>query len=1272
MQRPSPLRPALPSRAGDRRYWEGLKGSSRSLAITAAARTFPGLSLVIAPDAATADAVRTEIAFFAGGAPASGGGSATRNPPDAAELSPGDARSRSARDVLPPGTEPSAHHGAGPASGPASPSAAGTSGTRIPHSPRADGAVPVPADAPLPLLRFPDWETLPYDPISPHQDIVSERLATLHALPGTERGVLVLSATTLMGRLPPRGFVEGNSLLLAVGDRLDLDAARGRLELGGYRCVSQVMEHGEFAVRGSLLDLFPTGAQHPYRIDLFDAEVETIRTFDPESQRSLDRADSIRLLPARELPLDPEAVRRFRTAWRTRFEGNPNACPVYRDVSEGFTPAGIEYWLPLFFERTATLFDYLPDATLVVELPRGRDQAGAFWADTVERHEERRHDAERPLLPPAELFLPPDALGQAIAAFPRVVFRDDPPDGSNEDEGDPGRAARAAPAGKHRLPTEAPPTPRAEAYRARGRAEFGTASAPALPADPRAPDPFALFRRFREGFPGRILLLAESPGRQETLVETLRRHDLEPRRIAGWTEFLHGPEEARFGIALSRIEAGTLVDDPPVAILPEALLFGRRTAARRSPRARARDAESVIRSLTELSPGDPVVHERHGVGRYRGLVTLTAAGITGEFLQLEYADGDQLYVPVLSLHLVSRYAGAERPPLHKLGSQQWLKARKAAANRVRDVAAELLEVQARRAARGGNVIDFDEGQYAAFAEGFPFEETTDQASAIEATLQDLRSDRPMDRLVCGDVGFGKTEVAMRAAFAAVMEGWQVAVLVPTTLLAQQHHQTFTDRFADWPVRIEQLSRFRSPRQRAEIARDLGEGRVEIVIGTHRLLQDDVRFKRLGLAIVDEEHRFGVRHKERLKALRAEVDVLTLTATPIPRTLNMALSSLRDLSLIATAPERRLSIRTTVGQWRPEVIRESVLREIRRGGQVYFVHNRVEDIEEIAGKVEAIVPEAEVRVAHGQMRERDLEQVMLDFYHRRFNVLVCTTIIESGIDVPTANTVIINRADRFGLAQLHQLRGRVGRSHQRAYAYLFAPDRRSMTPDAVKRLEAIETLGDLGIGFSLAMHDLEIRGAGELLGGEQSGQIEAVGYALYTEMLERAVRDLRAGRDPALDRPLDHGTEIDLHVPALIPEDYLPDVHARLILYKRIAGERDEEGLREIEVEMIDRFGPLPEPAKTLLRITARKIGAGTLGVRKIDLGAGGGRVDFSAAADVDPARIVALLQSHPHRFRLDGERRIRVRWDLPDLDARVAAIDHLVAALGAPPEAQAA
>ena len=1176
----------------------------------AAAREFAGLTLVVAPDAATAEAVRAEITFF--------GGNGHRDGP--------------------------------PAEIPASPGP----GSRAVAAVRPD---------PAPPLHLPDWETLPYDALSPHPDITSERLATLYALPDTHRGVLVVAANTLMGRIAPRAFVENNSLLLSVGDRLDLDAARARLDLGGYRCVSQVMEHGEFAVRGSLLDLFPTGAERPFRIDLFDAEVETIRTFDPETQRSIGQAHSIRLLPAREFPLEREAIGRFRTAWRARFEGNPNACPVYRDVSEGFAPAGIEYWMPLFFESPGTVFDFLPEATLVVELPRVRDQVDAFWADTGDRYEQRRHDAESPVLTPRELFLPPDELGHALSSYPRAVLRDDlpgiglphgpsPAPGPRTD-GEPSRS----PAGDDRTSAGA-----------RGRVEFGTTNAPALPTEPRADDPFALFRQFRDGFPGRILILAESPGRQEILLETLRRHDLRPHRAAHWAGFLHDPEEHPLAIALSPIETGTILDDPAIAILPESLLFGQRAATQRR-RTRSRDPESVIRDLTELEAGDPVVHERYGVGRYRGLVTLTTAGITGEYLNVEYADGDQLYVPVLSLHLVSRYAGAERAPLHKLGSQQWQKARKAAAERVRDVAAELLAVQARRAARRGNEIAFDDGQYAAFADGFPFEETPDQHNAIEATLADLRSDRPMDRLVCGDVGFGKTEVAMRAAFAAAMEGWQVAILVPTTLLAQQHYQTFSDRFAEWPVRIDQLSRFRSRRHREEITRELREGRIDVIIGTHRLLQEDIRFKRLGLVIVDEEHRFGVRQKERFKALRSEVDMLTLTATPIPRTLNLALSSLRDLSLIATPPERRLSIRTFVSQWRPELIRESILREIRRGGQVYFVHNRVEDIDEIAGKVETIVPEAQLRVAHGQMRERDLEQAMLDFYHRRFNVLVCTTIIETGIDVPTANTILINRADRFGLAQLHQLRGRVGRSHQRAYAYLFAPDRRAMTPDAVKRLDAIESLGDLGIGFSLAMHDLEIRGAGEILGEEQSGQIEAIGYSLYTEMLERAVLDLRAGRDPTLDRPLDHGTEVDLHVPALIPEDYLPDVHARLILYKRIAGEPNEEGLREIEVEMIDRFGPIPPPARTLLRITARKLRAAPLGIRKIDLGSGGGKLSFGDTTAVDPARIVSLLQSQPHRFRLEGEFLLRIRWPLPDVDARLHAIDHIVAELGAPQEA---
>ncbi len=1240
VSRSSPLHPPIPRRGGDRTHWEGLRGASRSLAIASAARDFPGPLLVVAPDAGTAERVRTEIAFFT-----AAGSDSVQDPASAGPI------------PIPTGAD-----GGDPAAGTGEPRLPATAPVLVdaggegpaPDGVGEDGAPAARQDAAPPprLLHLPDWETLPYDLLSPHQEIVSERLAALYALPATERGVLVASAPTLMGRLASRGFVEANSLMLATGDRLDLEAACLRFELGGYRRTAQVMEHGEFAVRGSLIDVFPAGAERPCRIDLFDAEVETIRTFDPESQRSHEgRLDSIRLLPAREFPLDPEAIERFRGAWRTRFEGNPNACPVYRDVSDGFAPAGIEYWLPLFFEATATLFDYLPPATLVVELPGAREQAQAFWADTGERYEQRRHDLERPLLPPGELFLRPDELGAALAAHPRAVVREAPDDAGDATAAGGGGAADSRP------PQDAP---------ARGRAAFATANAPALPADPRAADPFALFKQFRGAFAGRVLLLAESPGRLETLLETLGRHGLRPRRFHDWPEFLHDPARAPFGIVLSPVETGALLDDPALALLPEAALFGHRTGADRHRSRRARDPESVIRSLTELAPGAPVVHERHGVGRYRGLATLDAGGVSGEFLHLEYADGDRLYVPVLSLHLVSRYAGAEHAPLHKLGSGQWLKARKAAAERVRDVAAELLDVQARRAARRGNAMALDEGQYAAFAQGFPFEETPDQAKAIEATLEDLRGSRPMDRLVCGDVGFGKTEVAMRAAFAAAMEGWQVAVLVPTTLLAQQHHQTFSDRFADWPVRIEQLSRLRSRRERDEICGALAEGRIDVVIGTHRLLQDDVRFKRLGLVVIDEEHRFGVRHKERLKALRAEVDVLALTATPIPRTLNMALSSLRDLSLIATPPERRLSIRTFVSGWQPEIVRESVLREIRRGGQVYFVHNRVEDIEEIADKVETIVPEAEVRVAHGQMRERELERAMLDFYHRRFNVLVCTTIVESGIDVPSANTIIINRADRFGLAQLHQLRGRVGRSHQRAYAYLFAPDRRSMTPDAVKRLAAIETMDDLGIGFSLAMHDLEIRGAGELLGEEQSGQIEAVGYALYTEMLERAVADLRSGRNPSLERPLERGTEIDLHVPALVPEDYLPDVHARLILYKRIAGAADEEELRDLESEVIDRFGPLPEPARNLFRIAGRKTRAALLGIRKIDFGADGGRVDFGEETNVDPARAAALAQSHPQRFRFEGERRIRVRWELPDLGARLDAVDRIVASLAMP------
>ncbi len=1079
----------------------------------------------------------------------------------------------------------------------------------------------------VPVMHFPDWETLPYDVFSPHQDIVSDRLEILRQLPEVQRGILVVPVTSLMVRMPPIRYVNAHSLELRVGERLELEGFRNRLESAGYRCVSQVMEHGEFAVRGAIIDLFPMGGSEPLRLDLLDEDIESIRTFDPESQRSAEQVEHVHLLPAREFPMTDEAIRRFRQAWRERFEGDPNDCPIYRDVSSGLRPAGIEYYLPLFFEQTATLFDYLPTETLLIEYEDVYEAAQAFSSDVRSRYSERAHDRERPLLPPDEMFIDGSQTYARFKPFMRVRLR---------------RFEESTDEAQHAFATRAPLR---------------------LPVDARAEQPLAPVKRFVSDFPGRVLFVAESPGRRETLLETFRAHQLNAAVVPGWGTFLDG--DIPVAVTVAPLEDGALIDSPGLAIISETQLFGERARQTRRRRAAGRDSESVVRDLTELRTGAPVVHESHGIGRYRGLETLTVGGITNEFLCIEYADGDLLYVPVASLHLVTRYTGAdaESAPLHKLGSQQWLKARRKAAEKVHDVAAELLEVQARRSSRPGHRFSIDYAQLRAFEQGFPFEETPDQRQCIEAVLQDMASEHAMDRLVCGDVGFGKTEVAMRAAFVAVNDGWQVALLVPTTLLAQQHHQNFLDRFADWPVRVEQLSRFKNRAERDAIAADLASGKVDIVIGTHKLLQGDISFKRLGLAIIDEEHRFGVRQKEKLKTLRAETDVLTLTATPIPRTLNMALSGIRDLSLIATPPERRLSINTFVREWNAVLLREAVLREIRRGGQVYFVHNKVENIDRVAANMAELVPDASVRVAHGQMRERDLERVMLDFYHRRFNVLVCTTIIETGIDVPSANTIVINRADRFGLAQLHQLRGRVGRSHHRAYAYLVVPPRGAMTADAVKRLEAIESLEDLGIGFTLATHDLEIRGAGELLGDEQSGQIHEVGYALYTRLLERAVEALRSGKSPMLDRPLDDGTEIDIHAPALIPDDYLPDVHTRLIMYKRIASAENSEQLKDLKVEMIDRFGLLPDPAKTLFEVTELKLRAAPLGIRKADLGAKGGRIEFRDQAEVDPSCIVRLVQSKPSEFRLDGANKLRISMPLPNEGQRLVALGDLLDAL---------
>jgi transcription-repair coupling factor (superfamily II helicase) len=1082
----------------------------------------------------------------------------------------------------------------------------------------------------LPALTLPDWETLPYDVFSPHQDIVSERIATLYRLPQTRRGVLIVPVATLMQRLAPAEYLLSHSLLLKVGDRFDLDGMRTRLDQAGYRYVSEVMEHGEFTVRGSLIDLYPMGSKLPYRIDLFDDEVDSIRTFDPENQRTLDKVERIELLPAREFPTTEADITRFRKAYRATFEGDPSRSLIYREVSAGNLPNGIEYYLPLFFEQTATLFDYLPEDALAIrvgDLARATDDV---WHQVTDRYEQRRHDIERPLLAPERLFLAPDQVREQLNNLPQVVCF------SQAAEGKSGGRDVA----------------------------YAVEPLPDVSLDPQGEPQSARLEAFLADFPGRTLLIAETEGRREALLERLIRRKIQPTPVSDWRSFLDG--EAKLALAVGALERGAVLQELQMALIPEAALYGERAQQRRRRRRGGqRDPEMIIRDLTDLSPGAPVVHEEHGVGRYIGLQTLDVEGFKQEFLTLEYAGGAKLYVPVSSLHLISRYTGAEgdHAPLHRLGTDQWEKARRKAAEKARDVAAELLDIYARREASKREPYRISEDDYHAFADAFPFEETPDQESAIEAVLSDMRSSRPMDRVVCGDVGFGKTEVAMRAAFMGVAGGRQVAVMVPTTLLAQQHFQNFRDRFAGWPVRIEALSRFSSSKEQTGVLAALVEGKVDIVIGTHKLLQDTVRFKDLGLVIIDEEHRFGVRQKEQLKKLRANVDVLTLTATPIPRTLNMALSGMRDLSIIATPPQRRLTVKTFVSQWNDNLIQEACQRELKRGGQVYFLHNEVETIEKTARELETLLPDARVRVAHGQMRERDLERVMLDFYHQRFNILVCTTIIESGIDVPSANTIVINRADRLGLAQLHQLRGRVGRSHHRAYAYLIAPPKNVMTPEAEKRLDAVASLEELGVGFALASHDLEIRGAGELLGEDQSGQIQEIGFSMYTELLERAVKALKAGKEPALLEPLDRGTEIDLRIPALLPDDYLPDVHTRLVMYKRIANARDSDGLQELQVEMIDRFGLLPPQAKNLFRLAEIRLKAQNLGLTKVEAGPAGGVLVFSAQPQVDPAQIIRLIQQKPSVFKLDGQQKLRFKQDLTEADQRVRAVEQLIDSL---------
>ncbi|MDD3884707.1 MAG: transcription-repair coupling factor [Gallionella sp.] len=1069
----------------------------------------------------------------------------------------------------------------------------------------------------LKVHLLPDWETLPYDHFSPHQDLISERLATLHHIRTQAFDVVVVPVTTALYPLPPVSYMAAYTFFLKKGETLDLEALRKQMTLAGYSHVQQVLGPGEYCVRGGLIDLFPMGSQLPYRIDLFDDEIETIATFDVDSQRTLYPVPEIRLLPAREFPLDEKGQATFRQNFRERFEGDPSKSRIYKDVSKGIAPAGIEYYLPLFFEQTATLFDYLPaNATLC--LHHDVDTAiQQFAQEAASRYKLLRGDPQHPLLETRELFLGADDFFVRARNFARV-------DLLAESDG-----------------ATVSPCP--------------TAALPAIAVDRRAEVPTQKFTDFLRSFKGRVLLLADSLGRREIMAGYLKTYDLEPVLCEDYADFLTRKE--KFMLAVATLGNGFILAKEGIALVTENELYATQSRGRISRTAKKSNVEGMLRDLSELKPGDPVVHEQHGIARYHGLVNLDMGEGDNEFLLLEYADEAKLYVPVSQLHVISRYSGGapETAPLHKLGSGAWDKAKQRALKQVRDTAAELLNLYAQRALRKGHAFKLNYHDYEAFAEGFGFEETADQAAAIEAVILDLQSGQPMDRLICGDVGFGKTEVALRAAFIAAMEGKQVAVLAPTTLLVEQHFQNFSTRFADFPVKVAELSRFRSAKETSQALKDLADGRIDIVIGTHKLIQKDVKFHNLGLVILDEEHRFGVQQKERLKALRAEVDVLTLTATPIPRTLAMSLEGLRDFSVIATAPQRRLSIKTFVSNYSAGVIREAVLRELKRGGQVYFLHNEVDTMPNMLEKLAELLPEARIRMAHGQMGERELEAVMRDFTHQRFNVLLCSTIIETGIDVPTANTIIMNRADRFGLAQLHQLRGRVGRSHHQAYAYLLVNDKEGLTAQAKKRLEAIQAMEQLGSGFYLAMHDLEIRGAGEVLGESQSGEMQEIGFSLYNDMLNAAIKSLKSGKEPDMAHPLGVTTEINLHTPALLPNDYCGDIHQRLVIYKRLANCASGEELEDMQQELIDRFGLLPEPTQALFDCHRLRLLAKPLGISKVDASGEAIVIQFMPDPPIDPMKIITLIQSRRH-IKMAGQDKLRIELKYGDLNQRVLAL----------------
>ncbi|MDB5786093.1 transcription-repair coupling factor [Caballeronia mineralivorans] len=1085
-------------------------------------------------------------------------------------------------------------------------------------------AIEIPFFAPDARVRLlPDWETLPYDTFSPHQDLVSARLATLHDLGEGRCDILLVPATTALYRMPPASFLAAYTFSFTQGERLNEAKLKSQLTLAGYEHVSQVVRPGEYCVRGSLLDLYPMGSPLPYRIDLFDDQVDSIRAFDPDTQRSLYPVRDVRLLPGREFPFDEPARTAFRSRWREVFEGDPSRSSIYKDIGNGVPAAGIEYYLPLFFDETATLFHYLPQDAQLAFVGDMDAAIKRFTNDTKQRYNFLSHDRERPLLEPQRLFLTDDDFFSFAKPFAQIKFP-------------------AMPEGGWAVPL------------------------PGLAIDRHAEDPLLALRHYLEQTPNRVLFATESAGRRETIQQLLSDNGLRASLDDTFEQWLAG--DAKFSLGVAPLANGFALLGEGISIITETELYGqlsRRAGRRRQEQ--ASNVDSMVRDLSELKIGDPVVHTHHGIGRYMGLVSMDLGEGDTEFLHLEYQNESKLYVPVAQLHVISRYSGAdpESAPLHALGSGQWDKAKRKAAQQIRDTAAELLNLYARRALREGHAFPLDARDYAKFAESFGFEETPDQAAAITAVIGDMTSGKPMDRLVCGDVGFGKTEVALRAAFIAVLGGKQVAILSPTTLLAEQHTNTFTDRFADWPVKIAELSRFKSTKEVSASIQAINDGTIDIVIGTHKLLSTDVVFKRLGLVIIDEEHRFGVRQKEALKALRAEVDVLTLTATPIPRTLGMALEGLRDFSVIATAPQKRLAIKTFVRREEDGVIREAMLRELKRGGQVYFLHNEVETIENRRAMLEALVPEARIAVAHGQMHERELERVMRDFVGQRANVLLCTTIIETGIDVPSANTILIHRSDKFGLAQLHQLRGRVGRSHHQAYAYLLVHDPAALTKQAQRRLEAIQQMEELGSGFYLAMHDLEIRGTGEVLGDKQSGEIQEIGFQLYTDMLNDAVKALKEGREPDLNAPLAATTEINLHAPAILPADYCGDVQERLSLYKRMANCESSDAIDAILEELIDRFGKLPPQANALVETHKLRLAAKPLGIVKIDAAEHAIALQFIPNPPVDAMKIIEMVQKHKH-IKLAGQDKLRIEVRSPDLAVRIATVKETLRALGAP------